>query len=183
MRSVRPPSGALLMGVMLAAACSAKKPPVASTPAAAPPELLEGRTAARVLSSPPPPITSETAEVTIVPAYAGGANELPRYPSEALLAPCGSGLVPVRVHIGAEGRVLDQTPIPDRPMPTDACHVAFREAVRKAVGRWTFFPAMRRTCRQVPDAAPDCSEVPVRIFVDIEFTFEVVQGKGIVRSH
>jgi len=86
------------------------------------------------------------------------------------------------VHIGTEGTVVAQTPIPGRPVADDSCHLAFRDSVGLAVAKWRFFPATRRTCRVASGAPPDCSEVPIQIFVDIEFTFDVVEGRGVVRS-
>ena len=175
----------LVGGVMFAAACASRSAP-APAPVEPPmqaEESREGRTAARILSSPPEPTKTEDVEITVVPAYVGAANDLPVYPPDALRSGCREGRVAVRVHIGTSGRVVEQTAIPDRPVPEDACHQAFHEAVSRAVSRWTFFPAMRRTCNSRRSGDPECTEVPIRIYVDVEFLFEVVEGKGVVRSH
>ncbi len=119
------------------------------------------------------------AEATIVPAEAGPENRLPEYPARALAAGCGQGRVAVRVHIGTDGRVQLQGEVPGRPVSSDACHQEFAAAAHDAVSRWGFFPAMRRVCG---DGASECTNMPIAIYLDLEFLFEVVDGKGRVRA-
>jgi hypothetical protein len=110
-------------------------------------------------------------------------NPPPTYPEAALRAGCGDGLVPVRVHVGIDGRVSDIQGIPGRPVQDDACHRAFEGSVRQALGAWGFVPAYR--VRSVPaDGAggePRIERVPLGLDVDYEFLFAVVDGKGTVR--
>jgi hypothetical protein len=98
--------------------------------------------------------------------------------------------VPVRVHINAEGNVQAQRDVPDHPLPNDPCHVAFRAAVQAAVQGWRYAPAFHE--KKVPgpdidkDGKPDferwVQDGAVAIYIDYEFLFRVVNGKGEVRT-
>jgi hypothetical protein len=139
-----------------------------------------------------PEITPGDVEVRekLTPAYASDANQLPEYPPYALKNGCRSGRVPVRVSISTEGNVSAQRDVPDHPLPGDACHVAFRAAVQAAVQGWRYAPSFRQ--RKVPgpdidkDGKPDferwVQDGPVAIYIDYEFLFRVVDGKGEVRT-
>jgi outer membrane biosynthesis protein TonB len=153
-----------------------------------PPEVQgpEGRTSVRVLNeheagSGRPDPSSER----ITAAYASSENELPEYPAYALRAGCRDGEVPVRVFIDTDGNVAAQQDVPRRPLPSDECHMAFRAAVQGAVKDWKFAPAFRQ--RPVPGPDPRApimrwEQTPVTIYLDFEFSFQIVQGKGVVRS-
>jgi hypothetical protein len=148
----------------------------------------EGRTSYRALASPDvsagaAPASSER----ITPAYASAENEAPEYPAYALKAGCRSGTVPVRVDVGATGNVTDQRDIPERPLPSDGCHMAFRAAVQSVVKDWKFAPSYRMTPVPGPErdgqpGIPSWSQTPIAVYLDFEFSFEVVGGKGVVRS-
>lgn len=150
--------------------------------------LQEGRTTIRVLNRPEVdagPVDALSESVT--PAYASGENEVPEYPAYALKAGCRAGTVPVRVYVGPGGNVTGQRDIPERPLPSDGCHVAFRAAVQAAVNEWRFAPAYR--LKPVPgperDGQPGLTrweQTPIAVYLDFEFLFEVVGGKGVVRS-
>jgi hypothetical protein len=93
--------------------------------------------------------------------------------------------VPVRVYVGTDGNVAAQRDIPSRPLPSDDCHLAFRAAVQSAVQDWKFAPAFRQ--KPVPGSDPRApimrwEQTPVAIFLDFEFSFQVVQGKGVVHT-
>lgn len=153
----------------------------------------EGRTSVRVLNVPesPPPGPGVDAPTPpaerITPAYASPANALPEYPSYALKAGCGQGTVAVRVYLNTEGNVSAQRDVPDRPLPADECHMALRAAVQSAVNTWKFAPAFRLTPIVRPGTdlgAPvfRWKQEPIAVYLDFEFSFEVVAGKGVVRS-
>jgi hypothetical protein len=85
--------------------------------------------------------------------------------------------------------VADQRDVPDHPVPDDPCHVAFRAAVQGAVAAWKFAPAFR--LKPVPGPDHDgqgrpvvrrWEQTPVLIYLDFEFLFKVVDGKGVVRT-
>ncbi len=161
---------------VLLACCAAKRATVVPSPSEDP---LAGRSSVRILNSPEVGRVREESRVTVVPAEAGPENALPVYPPAALQARCGSGVVPIRIHIGTNGRVVRQSEVPGRNLAGDSCHGLFAEAVRTAVSRWGFFPAMRHVCEGDGTA---CTDTPITIFLDLEFRFEVVSGKGIVTT-
>lgn len=169
----------LVAGAMavVASGCASR----ASTVSPDTPPTREGRSTLRVLSQPPAPAKRGDVEVTIVPVAPGPENRLPVYPPEAFGAACGQGVVAVRVYIGTLGRVVKQLPVPGRPTPADSCHQSFSESVAETVERWGFFPALRRTCVRQEAAPPRCSSVPIESYVDLEFLFEVVDGRPGVR--
>ena len=169
----------------LALACAGRRqitaPPDANT--------REGRSSVRILAPPESGAGSlEPSDVSITPAYASPENALPEYPAYALKAGCRSGVVPVRVYVGADGNVTAQRDIPGRPLAGDQCHSAFRAAVQGVVQTWTFAPAFRQTHRPGPDPGdgrpplPVWEQSPIPIYLDFEFLFQVVEGKGVVRS-
>ena len=121
----------------------------------------------------------------ITPAYASPENKLPDYPAYALRAGCRDGIVPVRVTIGTDGNVAAQQDVPGRPLPSDECHMAFRAAVQGAVKDWRFAPAFRQKPVRGPDPrAPIMrwEQSPITIYIDFESSFQVVHGKGVVRT-
>ncbi len=109
----------------------------------------------------------------------------------------------MRLHIGINGKVTDVQDIPERPVPTDFCHEAFRKAVREALTGWRYVPAyrVRRVASDPPsrpvttfgregdvtavrDANPasHTERMPLGVDLDYEFEFQVVNGIGAVRA-
>ncbi len=134
-----------------------------------------------------PPGATWAVSENLTPAYASSDNQAPEYPAYALKAGCRSGTVPVRVYLAVDGNVTGQRDIPERPLPSDSCHLAFRAAVQAAVNAWKFSPSYRMTAARGPerDGQPGLTrweQTPLAIYLDFEFFFEVVAGKGIVRS-
>ncbi len=178
------PLAVLSGALVLAAGCSVRQPQAVTTPE--PPR--KGETSVRVLteeSSAP----SDAEVETITPAYASDDNELPEYPPYALEAGCRQGVVPIRVYVAADGSVESVRSIPSRPLAEDQCHSAFWAATCVAVQSWRFAPAFRQTPAPGPDfdgdGQPDFTrweQTPIMIYLDFEFTFRVVDGKGEVRS-
>jgi len=98
-------------------------------------------------------------------------------------------VIPIRVCVGTDGNVSAVQPIPDRPVPAGRCHSAFWVATYAAVRGWRFAPAFRQTPRPGRDVdgdgRPDLTsweQTPVAIYLDFEFTFRIVSGKGEVLS-
>jgi hypothetical protein len=169
--------------VVVLAAC-AKRPPVAP-----PADPLAGKTSVRVLDAEVGAGVPSITDVRITPVYASDENKLPEYPDYALKAGCRTGKVPVRVFVDAAGNVSGQGDVPGRPLPGDPCLVAFRAAVQAAVAGWRFAPAFRQEPVLGPDrngdGKPDVlrwSQSAIAIYVDFEFSFDVIGGKGVVRS-
>jgi len=152
---------------LLAASCAGKRP------APPPPEPPQGRTSVRPLVEAEIEAGAAVPDPSMTPVYASEDNAPPEYPAYALRSGCRDGTVAVRVVIGPDGNVQEQTEVPGRPVPGDACHQAFRTAAAGAVARWRFAPAFRVSRRE---------QVPTAVHVDFEFVFEVVDGKGRVRS-
>jgi hypothetical protein len=170
--------GAAVVGVLVwLAACAAQSRTTGVRAPSA--DAVAGRTAVRILNSPDSRGAPDDPRVTLVAAVAGPENALPVYPAVALEAGCGSGVVPVRIHIGTNGRVVRQSDVPGLSLARDSCHARFAEAVRTAVSQWGFFPAMRRVCDGDGGA---CKDTPIAIYLDLEFRFEVVSGKGTVTA-
>jgi outer membrane biosynthesis protein TonB len=165
----------LIYFLALLPACAVHRKPALPPPIAS--ESREGRTSVRVLATPDTPRPPEKSEVTILDAEAGSENQLPEYPQAALQQGCGAGVVPIRIHIGSSGRVIRQADVPGRVLAADSCHLQFEEAVRAAVSQWGFFPAMQHVC-----AEGGCTDTPITIYLDLEFRFDVVHGKGRVRA-
>jgi hypothetical protein len=180
---------AAAIAIVLAFAAACAKPRKVEAPAA-PPDPDYGKTSVRLLNRPEVTPGDPDERERFTPAYASDENKLPEYPAYALKNGCRSGNVPVRVHINAEGNVAAQRDVPEHPLPNDPCHVAFRAAVQSAVQGWRFAPAFRQ--HKVPgpdidkDGKPDfdrwVQDGPVAIYLDFEFLFRVVGGKGEVRT-
>jgi hypothetical protein len=173
-----------LVALLLLSACHARRAPVVP-----PADPLAGKTSVRVLDPELSTGTPEITDVRITPVYASDENKLPEYPAYALKAGCKTGKVPVRVFVGADGNVSGQGDVPGKPLSDQPCLVAFRAAVQSAVAGWRFAPAFRQEPVLGPDrngdGKPDVvrwNQTPIAIYVDFEFTFEVIAGKGVVRS-
>jgi outer membrane biosynthesis protein TonB len=126
----------------------------------------------------------ETQAETITAIHPFAENQTPSYPDGALKAKCGDGLVPVRVHVGIDGRVSEVQRIPEREVADTACYGQFEAAVRAALGTWQFVPAyrVRRLPAERPGSEPTVEREPLGLDLDYEFMFTVVDGKGTVRS-
>lgn len=176
-----------LAGLLLLTVCGCSARPPVAVPAPLP---REGRTSVRLLPAEKVGSgSSEAADEIVTPAWASADNALPRYPSHALEAGCRDGVVPVRVHVGTDGNVAAIRNVPGRPIATDDCHAAFQGAVKEAVAAWRFAPAFRQTPSPGPDVdgdgRPDLTrweQVAVPIYLDFEFLFTVVDGRGEVRA-
>jgi hypothetical protein len=177
--------GAGLSGLLVFASCAHPRPA-----APAPTISREGTSSVRLLRDEQPPTAPPPPDApTITPAYASDDNRLPEYPPYALEGGCASGIVPIRVVVGKDGNVAGLKPIPNRPVADDQCHSAFWASTCAAVQRWRFSPAYRQTTRPGPDVDKDgrpdfraWDQTPVTIYLDFEFTFRVVEGRGEVRS-
>jgi hypothetical protein len=136
-------------------------------PARVAPTLLEGEEFV-----PPQPI------VTALPLYPAGHTEAR-----------GPVVVVLRFVVGKTGVVEEVGDSPLRDPDDAVADAAFREASKDAVLSWRFVPAAIQTVKPGADldhdSKPDytvlvaSSRVPV--YLDVRFTFEMVEGKGRVR--
>jgi outer membrane biosynthesis protein TonB len=134
---------------------------------------------AEVVSGAPEPSAN-----TVTAIYPLADNATPSYPASGLKAGCGEGLVPIRIHVGIDGRVSDIRPIPGRSIAEDACYKEFWAAVSASVAKWTFVPAYRvRTIpSEAPGGEPTVERTPMGLDLDYEFMFTIVNGKATVSS-
>jgi hypothetical protein len=172
-------------GLALSAACGTRPARVA-----APAPERSGTSSVRVLENPDrKPAAVDALVERITPAFASDANALPAYPDYALAAGCRDGTVAIRVQVGDDGNVSRVEYVPDRPIAEDRCHSAFWAATSSAVQAWRFAPAFRQTPHPGPDldgdGRPDFTrweQSPAAIYLDFEFAFRVVEGRGQVQE-
>jgi hypothetical protein len=115
----------------------------------------------------------------------------PAYPWRALSAKYGKASVIVRVVIGTEGLVTEINDPPNNTPAVGPYADDFRSAVEQAVQRWKFQPAAYRQFEDGKDlngdGKPDYQRLVrsqvVPVYLDVRFDFEIVNGKGRVRSN
>lgn len=137
--------------------------------------------------------SAETAEqVTqrlFIPAAPGPENQPPQYPAELLSLELPAQKIIVRITLDERGHVTAVTANPDASEADPKYRAAFEKAIDLAVDAWQFQPAMQRT---FIDSSDDGSgkkpykvlkaETSVPTYFEIRFTFEVDNGKGLVRQ-
>jgi len=114
-----------------------------------------------------------------IPPSAIGELARPAYPAGALAAGAGTCIVYATITIDARGRVTEVVPSWQRLNIPNRFSGEFLEAVRAAVGRWTFEPARIVTWEKTGDDDLNylgTETIPVR--TDVKFTFE---ASGAVR--
>ncbi len=174
--------------LLLSSGC-ANRPATSRGPAS--PDPLRGETNATLLPDPAARGAELDENEEYRPPAPRGKNLLPRYPEEALAARCGDGIVALRIVIGTEGDVIDVGDSPLLDSTGGGCGAGFRTSAESAVRAWRFWPAEKR--RLAPgedydkDGSPDYEKVlettPLPVYLDIRFDFEVVEGKGRVRTY
>jgi hypothetical protein len=136
-------------------------------PARIAPSLLEGE-----VFVPP------SAIVTPIPLYPAGHTEASR-----------PVVVVLRFVVGKTGAVEEVTDSPLRDPGDAVADAAFREAAEDTVRSWRFVPAAIQTVKPGADldhdSKPDytvlVASTRVPVYLDVRFTFEMVEGKGRVR--
>lgn len=179
----------LVLGVLAIAstACAPKKPAATLPP---PPPAPEGKTSYKYIFDPANPALGLPEDVQFARPYPLETKTLPRYPEAALAAHDGPHHEIVRIVIdtkGNVGQVLD-SPVgrsDGGPFAADY-HLAVDDAVRS----WRYEPGALQ--HVVPghdldaDGKPDYKVVTSRelvaVYYDIRFTFEIVNGEGVVNE-
>lgn len=115
---------------------------------------------------------------------------LPLFPPQALSGGAGPSTVAVRILVDTEGRVAEVADSPRLPSTPGPFADDFRRAVEDALAEWHFRPAQWR--RYEPgedldgDGVADYRRVVesrvVTFYLDVRFDFEIVDGRGRVRS-
>jgi hypothetical protein len=118
-------------------------------------------------------------------------THLPEYPAGREKT-AGPAVVVLRFVVGKDGAVHDvhDSPLRDAGGTTGAgADPAFRDAAVDAVRSWLFVPAMIRTVKPGADldhdGKPDYTVVVdadrIPVYLDVRFTFEMIEGQGRVR--
>lgn len=188
-RAARPANGLrCLVFALLLSGCAAKKPPHATAPPTAPRPPAEGKTRYSYIFDPANPALGLPADVQFLRPMARETKTLPVYPAAALAAHDTPHREVVRIVIDDHGSVGQVSDSPmersdDGPFAAD-----YRRAVDSAVRTWHFQPGVLQHVRDGEDKDGDgkadykvmTSWEHVAVYYDIRFTFEIVDGKGIV---
>jgi hypothetical protein len=178
-----------LLGLSLAllclAGCAARRHPVASADDGPRPGTRVDYEALPDPNARLPALSEKQVFMAAVPLDA----PLPAYPGAALSPDAAPVQVVLRVVIDETGVVRDVADSPlDVPAP-DTDRTAFREAAAGVLRDWRFLPAVIRTLTDGSDVDHDgkpdytvvSGEERVRSYLDLRFTFEVVDGHGRVK--
>lgn len=172
---------------IVATGCAAKKPAPTAAP---PPPPAEGKTNYSYIFDPGNPGLRLPEDVQFSRPFPRGTKTLRAYPENALAAHDGPHSEVVRFIIDTDGNV---DKIVDSPMGvSDGGPFAtdYRRAVEKALRTWRYMPGVVQHVKLGEDSDVDgkpdytvvtSSEV-VPVYYDIRFTFEIVEGKGVVRT-
>ena len=166
--------------------CAAKHRPSGEAAGGGP--GLQGRIAYEVLPEPRPatPVLSAR-QVFMAPDPLD--TPLPDYPAGAITKGARPVTVMVRIIIHEDGAVHQVLDSPREQRREGDDHVVFRQAVKEAVRNWKYRPATIRTYAEGEDINNDgnadntelIEEKAVRTYLDLLFTFEVVNGRARVR--
>jgi hypothetical protein len=176
-----------LLITLVAAGCTHKKPVTTTAPAAS---LPEGKTTYSYIFDPSNPVLGLPEDVQFSRPLPMETPTLPKYPENALAANDGPHREIVRIVIDTHGIVSQ---VGDSPMgQSDGGPFAedYRRSVDAAVRTWRYQPGALQ--HVVPghdldaDGKPDYKVVTSRdlvaVYYDIRFTFEIVDGKGVVKA-
>jgi hypothetical protein len=173
---------------ILAVACAKRKPPVVTPPPAT--TQAEGTSKFSYVFDPSNPALGLPEDVKFNRPMPMAKLKLPSYPADALAAGDGPHLEFVRFTIDEHGDVskIDDSPLGASDGGPHAA--AFRQAVDEAVRTWKYQPGALRTVEPghdldgdgKPDYTVTTSTRIVSVYYDVKFTFEIVEGKGVVRK-
>lgn len=183
-----PSLGTPILAALLATGCAAKKAVSALPPPAAP--LPEGKAKYSYIFDPGNPVLGLPEDVQFRRPFPQDTKTLPKYPENALAALDGPHREVVRFIIDTHGNV---DKVVDSPMEaSDGGRFAtdYRRAVEEALRTWRYMPGELQHVKpgedKDGDGKPDynvmtSSEI-VPVYYDVRFTFEIVEGKGVVRT-
>ena len=176
------------LAALLATGCAAKKPVAELAPPAAPPP--EGTSKYSYIFDPGNPALGLPEDVQFRRPWPKETKTLPVYPENALAAHDGPHREVVRFIIDPNGNVAE---IADSPMESsDGGPFAadYRRAVEVALRTWRYEPGVFQHVKDGEDKDADgkadykvmTSWERVSVYYDVRFTFEIVEGKGLVRT-
>jgi hypothetical protein len=171
-------------------ACRTQRPAVVPhTPT--PDPMGEGAVAAKLLEDPNVPRVRLGPGEEYVEPFIAPENPVPEYPVELLKLRLKPHVVVVRMLVDEEGQILDISPSPLQAS-TDSPHLLlFESQVHAALQQWSVRPPAIRKFKPGPDSDGDgtadyrilVDQRTFKTYFDLAFTFEVVDGKGVVRSN
>jgi len=176
--------------VLVLLSCGPKKPPESPPPAPPAPAPPGGKTSYAFVFDPSNPALKLDSDMRFMRPSPRGALALPLYPDDALRAGDGPHHEIVRVVIDDQGDVAS---VGDSPLGTSdggLYATSFRKAVDDAVHSWHFMPGVLSRVAPGNDLDGDgkadyvvtTAHEVVPVYYDVKFTFEIVDGRGIVRS-
>ncbi len=181
-------AAALVLGalVVASAGCASKKPAARPAPAVA---LPEGQSRYSYIFDPGNPALGLPEDVQFRRPMPKETKTLPKYPENALAARDGPHREVVRFIIDTHGNV---DKIVDSPMESSdggPFGADYRGAVEEALRSWRFEPGVFQHVKpgedKDGDGKPDYKIMTswdlVPVYYDVRFTFEIVDGKGVVR--
>ena len=167
---------ASVAALVLVAGCAARKP-------------ASGTSSYAFVFDPANPALGLAADVKFDRPRPVDTKALPVYPERALAARFGPHHEIVRIVIDTHGNVAEVGDSPLGRSDDDAYAGDFRRAVDAAVRRWKFMPGVLRHVAPGhdldgngrPDYTVTTSYDLVPVYYDVKFTFEIVEGNGLVR--
>jgi hypothetical protein len=179
----------ILSCVVVLTGCAARKPAPKPAPPAPPPPV-EGKTTYKLIFDPGNPALGLPEDVQFRRPFPQDTKTLPKYPANALAVRDGPHREVVRFIIDTHGnveRVLD-SPLASSdggPFAGD-----YRRAVEEALKSWHYEPGVFQHVSpgedKDGDGKPDykvmTSWEAVAVYYDVRFTFEIVDGKGVVKE-
>ena len=177
----------LVVAATVALSCRHAPPQAAPPPPAAPP--AEGQSKYTFLFDPANPALSLPADTRFDRPRPIDTKTLPVYPARALADRFGPHREVVRIVIDKDGKVAEVHDSPLGASDKDAYSEEFRRSVDAAVRTWTFTPGSLRKVEPgtdldgdgKPDYVITKSWERVAVYDDVRFTFEIVEGQGVVR--
>ena len=171
--------------LVLLSACRSAAPPQTS----ASPRPLTGKSTYEAVTEANVDTAEQVTQRLFIPAAPGGENWPPVYPDELLSLDLPPQKIVVRIVLDERGHVTGVKPTDEASDADPRYRAAFEAAIRVAVDDWCFEPAMLRTFVDSPDDGSGKppykmlkAEALVPTYFDIRFTFEVSDGKGLVRQ-
>ena len=177
----------LALPALLAAACAQKKPAPAFVP---PPPPPEGKTKYSYIFDPGNPALGLPEDVQFIRPFPQDTKTLPKYPENALAAHDGPHREVVRFIIDTHGSVDKVVDSPVEASDGGPYAADYRRAVEEALRTWRYEPGVFRHVKPGEDKDGDgksdykvmtSSEI-VPVYYDVRFTFEIVDGMGVVRT-
>jgi hypothetical protein len=173
-------AGALLVAI----GCRTARPSKAPTTA-----TLEGRASYEAVPDPDATASKLIPQLDYIPAAPAEGNRPPVYPEELVTLGLPPQKIVLRLVVDEQGQIADIRPSRFSSEVDRTYRDAFEGAIRKAVEKWRFRPARRRTFVDSPDDGSGQppyqvlkSESPAPTYFDVRFVFEVHEGKGVVRE-